>query len=547
MEVWFAVVIDCLLVGHNEGKFPDFVDLVGEMGADSGAYRDLLLSFVMMNGEPTRALDVFNSLGITDSHGSSRKYHNLELLWPAVTYLATFLHRHGFSFDYVNLFQDEKEKFRLKLVDGPRSVAITTTLHLNAYPIIEVVKFVRLYAPDTIIIVGGPFVSNMIGEWSRSKPSALFSRIGADVYISSSEGELALSRVLGALRDKCSLRGIPNVIFRDGESFIFNDTEVESNALDTNMVDYGLFSPMGDFVSLRTAKSCPYSCAFCGFPARAGKYVYLPPDLVEAELDHIKQDTSVSSLTFLDDTCNVPKGRFKKILRMMIRNQYDFRWNCFYRSDHGDAEVIELMAEAGCEGVFLGTESGSDTVLETMNKTARRADYLRAIPQLRKAGIITYCSMITGFPGESASTVEETRSLLEEARPDFFRAQLWYADPVTPVWSRREELGIKGSRFNWSHNTMDSVMAADIVDDLFSSVQNSIWLPQTGFELWSVFYLMRRGMTLARVKAVVQAFNGAVAENIGRGQPKEISQTALARLKEAYRFEPFPAAAVTQG
>lgn len=540
-------MIDCLIVGHNDGEFQNFVSMVEGMGFDSGAYRDLALSFMMLDGKPTRALDVFNCFDVPDAHGSRRKYHNLELLWPTITYLGTYLSRRGFSFDYINLFQDEKDEFRRKLEDMPRTVAITTTLHVTAYPIIEVVQFIRQHAPDTTIIVGGPIVSSLSREWTGDKLNALFTMMGANIYINSSEGELALTRVLEALRAGQSLRGIPNVIFRETDDFVFNDCEIESNPLETNMVDYSLFGSLGEFVSLRTAKSCPYSCAFCGFPARAGKYVYLSPELVAAELDHIREHSSVTSLTFLDDTCNVPKGRFKKVLRMMIDKQYGFRWNCFYRSDHGDEEVIELMAEAGCEGVFLGTESGSDDVLEVMNKTARRADYMRAIPQLKKAGITTYSSMIIGFPGETQRTVEETRSLLEEAQPDFFRAQLWYADPITPVWSRREELGIEGARFNWSHNTMDSVTATDIIDGMFSAVQNSVWLPQTGFELWSVFYLQRRGMTLDQIKTMLRAFNGAVAENLGQGRrPREITPAALARLKDAYRFEPSAAAAISR-
>ena len=209
-----------------------------------------------------------------------------------------------------------------------------------------------------------------------------------------------------------------------------------------------------------------------------------------------------------------------------------------YRSDHGDEEVIDLMAEAGCEGVFLGVESGSDTVLEVMNKTARRADYLKAIRHFGRVGIGTHANLIVGFPGETEQTVNETRDLLAEAQPDFFRAQLWYADPITPIWDRREELGIQGSMFNWSHRTMDARTATGIVDDLFATIREPHWMPQTGFEQWSVFYLQRRGMSLDQVKGAVGAFNDAVAENIGRSKPAEISSAALTKLKDTYRFTP---------
>ena len=72
---------------------------------------------------------------------------------------------------------------------------------------------------------------------------------------------------------------------------------------------------------------CPFNCAFCGFPGRAGKYAYLDVDLVERELDRIADLGTVSTLTIIDDTFNVPKPRFKEILRMMIRKDYGLRWN----------------------------------------------------------------------------------------------------------------------------------------------------------------------------------------------------------------------------
>src|SRR5262249_6019856 len=149
---------------------------------------------------------------------------------------------------------------------------------------------------------------------------------------------------------------------------------VESNSLEDNFVDYALFprQELGEFISTRTAKSCPFSCAFCAFPERAGKYTYQSVEQVERELNAIEALGTVTTVTFIDDTFNVPKGRFKEILRMMIRNKYSFKWNSTYRCDHGDEDLIELMGRAKCEGVFLGVESGSNKILKIMNKAATR-------------------------------------------------------------------------------------------------------------------------------------------------------------------------------
>jgi hypothetical protein len=249
--------------------------------------------------------------------------------------------------------------------------------------------------------------------------------------------------------------------------------------------------------------------------------MYLDVPEVEKLLDAIAKSGSVTTLTFLDDTFNVPKGRFKEILRLMARNKYGFKWNSFYRSDHGDAETIELMAQAGCEGVFLGLESGSDAMLTRMNKAARRKHYVTAIPLLRAAGISTYASLITGFPGETDDTVQETISLIEEAAPDFYRTQLWYADPVTPIWKERERYAVTGSGFNWSHKTMDAKQACDWIDRIFLVVQNSTWMPQFGFEQWSTFYLSRKGMTAQQIHTFVRCFNALIRHRMlhGRGSP----------------------------
>jgi anaerobic magnesium-protoporphyrin IX monomethyl ester cyclase len=511
---------DCLIIGHNDGNFEDYVGMVRTMGEDSGAWRDLRLAFAEIDGQPLHALNVMTRYAGLTPWGMP--YHNTDFLWPTISYLGTYLHRHNLTFDYVNRFQFEKPALQAKLTQGDvRAVAITSTLHVSVHPILEIIAFIRRHNEDVPIIVGGPYISNLPASTDQAGLTQLFEYMDADFYVIESEGEQALVRILQCLRDGGDPAEIPNIAFkRDGE-YILTPAVRESNGLEDNMVDYDLFpqEALGRFVTLRTAKSCPFSCAFCGFPQRAGQYRYLSVDHVERELDALHA-RGVTTLTFIDDTFNVPKKRFRDILQMMIRKDYGFRWNSFYRSDHGDEATIDLMGRAGCEGVFLGVESGSDRMLALMNKTARRADYMKAIPRLRDVGIATHASLIIGFPGETDETIAETWSLLEQAQPDFFRAQLWYCDPVTPIWERRAELDVKGSAFNWSHHTMDATHACAVIDDLFRNVRPSVWLPQNGFEMWSLFYLQRLGMTLGQIKDFLRAFNGVIADGLAHpGRP----------------------------
>jgi radical SAM PhpK family P-methyltransferase len=529
-------ITDCLILGFYEPAFPEYVDLVKLMGTTSGAYRDLALSYMNHNGEPRRALDMLTQVSNARRATPAKPFHNADFLWPVVMYLSSYLERQGFTADYVNLPHLEKDKLESKLRGGAiRTVVITTTLYVSPIPIIELATLVRKLNPSAKIIVGGPYMSNQAKVLTRLEMKGILSMIGADIYVFSSEGEATLAKVLAALTSGGALDFTPNLAFRkpDGK-YVYTPESPESNSLAENMVDYSKFpeAEIGEFITTRTAKSCPFACSFCGFPARAGAYNYLSPADVEKELNAIAERSGVNTVTIIDDTFNVPKGRFKEIMRIMIRNQYPFKWNCLYRCDQGDAEAVDLMAEAGCEGVFLGVESGSDSMLERMNKTARRKHYMEFIPRLNRAGICTYASLIIGFPGETEETVKETIDLIETAEPEYYRAQLWYADPITAICKDRERYQLTGEGFGWEHATMNVQRACDIIDSIFLQPRNSAWLPQTGFEQWSLFYLQRRGMTRAQVRQFVEAFNDIVRYQL-RHQRTPAPKDLMERLEDA--------------
>ena len=399
-------------------------------------------------------------------------------------------------------------------------------------------RFIRRYNQSAKIIVGGPFIRNQASALSPSDLADVFNQIGADIYVIASEGELALVRTLDAMRHERPLAEIDNLAYRSSGRYVRTRTSVESNPLAENPVDYNLFAAeqVGECVSVRTAKSCPFACSFCSFPVQGGAYVYEDVAAIEAEMDRLRRIGTVTTISFLDDTFNVPKDRFKQIMRMMIRNGYKFRWNSYLRADHVDMESVQLMRESNCEGVFLGVESGSDSVLKAMNKTARPEHYLKLIPKLKEQGILTHCSFIIGFPGETMATVQETVKLIEDAQPDTFSAQVWFCDPATPIWNRREEFGLKGRGFDWVHRTMDATTAMDVMEELFLTVRNSVWLPQNGFELWSLFYLQRKGMTLAQLLRFLGDFNEAIRFKLRHGGDKRIDRRLLDTMSASSQF-----------
>ena len=145
---------DCLIIGFNEGDFPQYVDLLRAQGERSGGFRDLRLAYADYRGQPHRALDLLNTLRKETDPGLPTGLSNVDFVAPAILVLGSRLRAAGLSVDYANLFQQDNELLVDKLRSGHcRSVAITTTLYVYPEPVREIVALVRKIAPETTLIV----------------------------------------------------------------------------------------------------------------------------------------------------------------------------------------------------------------------------------------------------------------------------------------------------------------------------------------------------------------------------------------------------------
>ena len=141
----------------------------------------------------------------------------------------------------------------------------------------------------------------------------------------------------------------------------------------------------------------------------------------------------------------------------LIREECHFKWYSYLRCQYIDEETVALMAQSGRISVFPGIESVNETILKNMNKQANVKTYQDGIALLKKHNVITFVSFIIGFHGETRATVQDVIAFIKECGPDFYRAQLWYCDPITPVWNRRNKFGVEGEQFHWKHNAMNSL------------------------------------------------------------------------------------------
>ena len=292
------------------------------MGTKSGAYRNISLDLIQYDNKPYSVLDIYNLFNHENriADDGSGRFGLGNVFSGAIAYLGTYLSRRGFTFDYVNSFRDEKEYLIEKLKENNiRVIAIPTTLYVSVHPILEIVSLVKKYNSTARIVLGGPFIAAQIRSLDEMSVQYLFKSINADLYIYSPQGENALANILRALKENLPLDNIDNIFYRSSSRYAGTSISVEDNRLDDNMVDWSLFTKRpGNLVNIRTAISCPFSCSYCEYPQHAGKYQTASVEAVERELDAIATLGTVSGVSFIDDTFNVPPRRFKDMLKEIL-------------------------------------------------------------------------------------------------------------------------------------------------------------------------------------------------------------------------------------
>lgn len=530
--------MDCLLIGYNEMDF----SVVKEMSENDFYLKKTIdLQYIKHNGIEYTAPQLFSHFCSANSNIKD-SFIPVELgdsFSNTIAYLGSFLLNRGYSIDYVNTFKDYKEELAYKLSNqNVKCVAIPTTFYLSYHPIKEIVSFVRHYNKETKIVVGGPYIAKFvfINQKNTEFLQETFHKIGADYYVYNFEGETALSQLVGAIKNRTPVEMIDNIYYNHEGNFLFTKNSTEDNNLEKDTIDWKLFKNTKTRVfNIRTSKSCPFCCSFCTYHQVAGKYTTISVEALEKELNTLKErGDNVVGLGFVDDTFNVPPDRFKEILRMMIKNKYNFKWASYFRCQYADRETVELMKQSGCEYVLLGIESGNQQILDNMNKKVRLEDYKRGIALLNEYNIANVASIILGFPGETIQTFQDTVDFIEECKPTFVRTNIWFCDPFSPIYHEREKFGIEGAGYNWVHSTMDSKTASELEYDFIMKVKNSIWNKHLGVDAYIVFSLIAQGFSVPWIKEFITTFNDCVKDKLINGNQKEITTDMYNNFKTIF-------------
>jgi anaerobic magnesium-protoporphyrin IX monomethyl ester cyclase len=345
-----------------------------------------------------------------------RPYPTLGLL-----YISAFLRRDGFDVEVFDSTFAQRQELFDRLARGRGVIGIYTNL-MTRRPVLDIVAAAKRHG--WTVVLGGPESANYPGEYLAS---------GADVVVVG-EGETTMAELLPALaaRGPHNLHGVAGTVFRDANGVVVTNAEREKisdlDSLpwpDRGQIDQARYvnvwrekHGMGS-VNLITARGCPYKCNWCshavfGYTHRRRSYLDCA-----SELEHIMETYRPDQVWYSDDVFTISHpwlfGYAKELKRRNLRVPFE----TISRADRMmKDEVLQTLADMGCYRIWIGSESGSQRILDAMQRGVTVDQVVWAANAAKRYGIQVGMFLMWGYPGEQVDDIAATVDLVSKCQPE---------------------------------------------------------------------------------------------------------------------------------
>ena len=200
-------------------------------------------------------------------------------------------------------------------------------------------------------------------------------------------------------------------------------------------------------MNMVTTRGCPYHCNWCAKPIWGQRYNSRTPENVASELKWLKETYHPDHIWFADDIMGLKPGWLERFASLVQESGAKVPFKCLQRADLVTEKTAAALEEAGCRTVWVGAESGSQKILDAMDKGDEVKDIYRARGLLQEHGIEVGFFLQFGYPGENWQDIQRTLRMVRECMPDDIGISVSYPLPGTRFFERvKLELGEKQ---NW--------------------------------------------------------------------------------------------------
>jgi radical SAM superfamily enzyme YgiQ (UPF0313 family) len=371
--------------------------------------------------------------------------HERKIMKPypplGMLYISSYLKKQGFDVQVFDSTFSSVEKFKELIVrERPPVVGIYTNMMTKR----NVLAMTRLCKEQgAIVILGGPEPPYYAEEYLRH---------GAD-FIVKGEGELTLEELLPHLA-KYGLNELERI---NGIAFINSDGKVVETPPRAFIQDLSA-NPWPDreaidipeymrvwkehhgqsSVSVIHARGCPYTCTWCSHSVYGNTHRRRTPEDAADELLWIKERYNPDLIWYADDVFTINFRWFFRYAEALKARGVRIPFECISRADRLNEEVVKTLAEMGCYRLWNGSESGSQRVLDAMDRKVKVKDVQGKTHLLKRYGIETGMFIMLGYEGETIEDLEETAEHLKISNPDIFLTTVAYPIKGTPYYAEVE-------------------------------------------------------------------------------------------------------------
>ena len=354
-------------------------------------------------------------------------------------YICAHLRQKGFSVDvFDSTFSSREGLFRHLRTERPGILGVYANL-MTRKNVVEILKVAR--EANWRTVVGGPEPGAYALEYLQA---------GAE-FVVMGEGELTMEELLSALLANANEKAleIAGLAFVDDKGLLrqtapraqIANLDLQPwparEAIDVHRYVNTWRTHHGQgSVSFITARGCPFKCRWCSHQVYGQTHRRRSPKLVVDEVEWLLKTYSPDMVWVADDVFTIHHGWIREYAAEMKRRGLRIPFECITRADRFNPEMADALAGLGCFRIWIGSESGSQRVLDAMERGVRIEQVQQATELCRSRGIQSGMFLMWGYEGEEMCDIEATVEHVKRSKPDIFFTTLAYPIKGTPYFKQ---------------------------------------------------------------------------------------------------------------
>lgn len=365
-----------------------------------------------------------------------------------ILYLAAYMDKHGLKNEVFDAtFSTPENLFQHILLHKPRYLAIYVNL-MTKVRVLQIIQLVKgtPALKETIIILGGPEVKHHASHFLKHQADYLVIGEGEDTF-------LALIQYLNQNPENTQ----SNISQVEGIAYLNEEKETTFTAERAKIkniddlpfparekINLDLYIQTWkqrhgqSAISVSTMRGCPYTCKWCSRAVYGLSYRRRSPLKVVEELLMVQARYQPDTYWFVDDVFTINHKWLREFVTCLKEKRLKIAYECITRADRMSEEVIDLLRQSGCFRVWIGAESGSQQVIDRMDRRVEVGQVREMIRKAQERGISAGTFIMLGYPGETEADIEETILHLKTSNPDLFTITVAYPIKGTELFTEIE-------------------------------------------------------------------------------------------------------------